>query len=270
MILHQTGNSLGNYHYNAFIYNNTSYSHHFHANYEIIYVYEGTAEITINGTDETLFPGEVILISPYTVHSIVVNGGKVWVGVFSADFIATFSEKHMYAKRSKFTCSPDVEEFLQKHLFLQDRPAHFMHISCLYMVCNECVHNAKIIQGEEYYKFINDVVTYISDHLSQDIHLDDVANALNYEYHYFSSLFHQSFSINFRSFINYYRFDHACEMLSNTENSITYIAECCGFGSIRNFNRVFKKMSGSTPSEYRKYLGILPDKDIAYSGERPR
>lgn len=251
LISHQISNSLGNYNYNAYLYHNTQFAPHFHGNFELIYVFSGTSEITVNSVEETLADGELILIPPYSVHSLSVGEGKIWVGVFSPDFVCAYSEKYMYVKYSKFKCDPQIEKFLKEQLFFQGCPAHFLQISCLYMVCNECVKHAEIIQGEQYGIFIHDTVSYISENLTRDICLKELAAALNYEYHYFSSLFHQSFGIHFKSFVNYYRFDKACSLLSNKENSITDIAQRCGFGSIRNFNRVFKKLSGYTPGEYR-------------------
>lgn len=251
MILHQVANSRGNYNYNAYIYRNIYWAPHFHGNYELIYVFEGTANISVNGTADILCQGELILLPPYTVHSLHITEGITWVGVFSEDFISSYAKKYKYVRYSKFKCSADIEEILKKYLFFQGKPERFMHISCLYMVCNECVKNGVPHSTSQNYHFIYEVVNFISENLSHEIALNDIADAMNYEYHYFSSLFHQYFSMNFKSFINLLRFERSCALLSDKENSITSVAEACGFGSIRNFNRVFKKLSGYTPREYK-------------------
>ncbi|MBE6639725.1 MAG: helix-turn-helix domain-containing protein [Ruminococcaceae bacterium] len=251
MILHQVSNSLGNYNYNAFVYRDTNWEAHFHGNFELIYVFEGTANITVNGISDTLQESELILLPPHTVHSLQVTSSKVWVGVFSEDFIDIYAKKYKYVRYSKFKCREDIEEILKKHLFFQGVPERFLHISCLYMVCNECIKNAVVYNQGQNHKFISEVVTYISKNLNYDITLKETAESLNYEYHYFSSLFHQYFCMNFKSFINLFRFEKACALLTDKENSVTYVAESCGFGSIRNFNRVFKKLSGYTPREYK-------------------
>lgn len=254
MILHQVSNSRGNYNYNAYIYRNASWTPHFHGNYELIYVFEGTANISVNGIADVLCQGELILLPPYTVHSLDITDGKTWVGVFSEDFIASFAKKYKYVRYSKFKCSTDIEDILKKYLFFEGRPQHFLHISCLYMVCNECVKNAAPHTTEQNCSFIYKVVNFISENLSRDIVLKDIAAAMNYEYHYFSSLFHQYFCMNFKSFINFFRFERACALLTDKENSVTSVAEACGFGSIRNFNRVFKKLSGYSRVLIRKYF----------------
>ena len=252
MFLHQTTNSRGNYNYNAFIYKNISWLPHFHGNYELIYVFEGVTEISVNGVSDTLSKGELILLPPYTVHSLKISNGKTWVGVFSEDFIISYSKKYKYVRYSKFKCVKEVEEFLKNKLFFQGTPEKFICISCLYMMCNECIKNATPLSTEQNNDFIHNVLHYVYENIDSEITLKDIADSMNYEYHYFSSLFNQCFGMNFKNFINQFRFEKACELLSHKENLVTYVAECCGFGSIRNFNRVFKNMCGCTPQQYKK------------------
>lgn len=255
MVIHQITNSYGNYNYNAFVYNDISWYTHFHANYEVIYTIEGATEITLNGEKERLEAGEIIMISPYTIHSFSSDENtKTWIGVFSEEFIASFVEKNKYARYSKFRCDSDIEEILNKYLFFEGEPEHYILISCLYMVCNECVKNAAAEEAEQNDKFIHSVIEYITENIGNEITLRGMADMLGYEYHYFSSLFHKCFSINFKSFLNIFRYEKACRLLMDRKKDITWICSECGFGSIRNFNRVFKKMNGATPSEYRNMI----------------
>ena len=253
LIEHQVTNSYGDYNNNSFIYQNCGYHSHFHGNYELIYVMNGEIEVTVNGVHDVLFEGEMILISPYTVHSLFAEGeSKMWVGVFSRDFISAFDEKYKKTGFSKFSCDTDVEEILKKYLFLERSPDHFMHISCLYMVCDQCIKHACESGGAAGGDFHFKVTDYISKNISDDITMQKTADHLGYEYHYFSSLFNNCFGMNFKVFINLFRFEKACRLLSEEKNDVTKICDECGFGSIRNFNRVFKGFSGKTPREYRK------------------
>ena len=260
MVLHQIANSYGNYNYNCFIYIDDAYAEnlavsHFHSNYELIYAMDGETEITLNGRTDTISKGELILVSPFDIHSLVLGkGARTWIGVFSEDFIMSFAEKNRNTRYSKFRCEEDIETMLKEKLFFEGQPEHYMMKACLYMVCNECVKNADAYKTGKGDDFITSVTQYISENLAEDIKLIDIAEALGYEYHYFSSLFHKAFSMNFKSFINIFRFDSACKMLSNKKTDISAVCEACGFGSSRNFNRVFKQLSGITPSEYKKIV----------------
>lgn len=251
MVVHQVLNSYHN-NYNVRIWRNSFFDSHFHGNYELIYCIEGAPEVTVNGISETLSPGEMIMIPPYAVHSLQTKNTRTWVGVFAGDYIASFDRKHQYTCFSKFRCDPQIEAFLQTHLFRLEQPEKYLFIGCLYMVCNECIKNAIPYASNLNYTFMYDVITYISENIRQELSMKNLADAMNYEYHYFSSLFHKCFSINFKSFINIFRFEKACNLLSGKDLTSTQIAEECGFGSVRNFNRVFKDLSGFTPNEYRK------------------
>ena len=58
--------------------------------------------------------------------------------------------------------------------------------------------------------------------------------------------------MNFTDYVNHYRIQLAREYLSETDKNITEIADLCGFDTIRNFNRIFKKECEMTPGEYRR------------------
>lgn len=257
MIIHQIDNSYGNYNYNAFIYTNITWDSHFHGNYELVYTIAGNTHISINGEESILLPGELILISPYMTHSVVIeNDTKTWIGVFSEDFIISFAQKKRFSKFSKFTCSKKIENILTEYLFYQGKPEHYMLMAYLYMVCNECIKNAFEENSHHNIRFVDKVIKYISQNICNEISIKKISTALNYEYHYFSYLFNMSFSMNFKKFINMFRFEQACRLLTDDTNEITTVCNECGFGSIRNFNRVFKELSGYTPTEYRKQLQI--------------
>lgn len=255
MIMHQPTNSQGNYNYNAFIYTDTFYEPHFHGNLELIYVIDGELQLVINGKEHIMHPGESYLIFPYTIHSFVVDKQTtIWVGVFSDDFVADFYGKNRFFVYGKFRFEKSVETFLKEHLFYQGTPDRYMLKACLYMVCNECIKNADKEQRNQDSNFAEKVIRYISEHLNEELSMQQLANELNYEYHYFSNLFQQCFSIRFKAFLNMLRFEQACKLLLKNSVKITRICDECGFGSLRNFNRVFKAFSGVTPSQYRKII----------------
>lgn len=252
MIQHQLGNSHGNYHYNAYIYQDCYWVPHFHKSFELIYVMDGTAEISVNGVQETLHANEMILLCPYTVHFLRVENSRVWVGVFSEDFISAYAAKYKQTQFTKFRCDAQTLEILGKHLFVEGTPDRFLCISCLFLACHICSKTAGVYSHSQNNAFVFDVTSYVSQHLQKDISLKDVAAAMNYEYHYFSTLFNQAFSLKFKQFVNLLRIENACRLLVDSQTSVTQVSEACGFGSIRNFNRVFKAVYGCTPQEYRK------------------
>ena len=252
MIIHQIPNSRGNYNYNAFIYTDLQWYSHFHKNFELMYSIRGTITVTINSNTVFLKKGELILIAPYTVHSIdTPENAKSWVGVFAEDYIPDFTKKYGGLQYQAFRCENNIETFLNECLFFEGVPDKYLIKACLYMVCSECLKKSSPMDCDTPPDFKEKCILYISQNLSNEILLSDVAEDLGYEYHYFSLLFNKCFEMNFKSFVNMFRISLACDLLPDKKHNIAYIAGECGFQSIRNFNRVFKSITGQTPNEYR-------------------
>ena len=254
MIYHQFDNSKKNFHYNAYIYRSQiMWNSHFHDSYELIYVYNGELEVSFNGERTTLEPHELLLLSPNAVHSFEVKEGMdVWVGVFSADHVDAFAHKYSAVQFGKFRCESECERMLEEKLFIGEKPDRYLRISYLYAICDACVKNAERLNTHTERKFMNDVIEYISQRLDDDISLRELASTLGYEYHYLSSLFNRCFSMNFKRFLNLYKVAQACALLRKPERNVMEVYRECGFSSMRNFNRVFKEITGLTPSEYKR------------------
>ena len=92
---------------------------------------------------------------------------------------------------------------------------------------------------------------YIREHYSTEISMQSVARAMNYSDAYFCKLFKQCFKVNFSAWLNEYRIDRAREMLQNTRLSDREVSTACGYSDANYFARVFKRVTGKTPSEYR-------------------
>lgn len=92
---------------------------------------------------------------------------------------------------------------------------------------------------------------YIREYYCTEISMQSVARAMNYSDAYFCKLFKQCFKVNFSAWLNEYRIDRAREMLQNTRLSVREVSTACGYSDANYFARVFKRVTGKTPSEYR-------------------
>ena len=94
-------------------------------------------------------------------------------------------------------------------------------------------------------------------YLNPDLTLKEVAAMSSLSAHDISAHINQGLGINFNEYINQYRVDAVKEALSNPDMahlSLVAIAMDCGFNSKATFNRVFKKLTGQSPSAYRASL----------------
>jgi YesN/AraC family two-component response regulator len=102
---------------------------------------------------------------------------------------------------------------------------------------------------------IGEITSYIENHYTDDIALQDIAGHLGYSDVYFCKLFKQNFGKNFITYLNEYRMNKAKELLANPLINIKDVGQKAGYRDANYFTRVFKRMVGSTPSEYRS--GVL-------------
>ena len=96
-----------------------------------------------------------------------------------------------------------------------------------------------------------DIVVYIREHYTEELSMQDVARAMNYSDAYFCKLFKQCFKVNFSAWLNEFRVEKAKEQLTATRLSVREVSLACGYADANYFARVFKRITGMTPSEYR-------------------
>ena len=92
---------------------------------------------------------------------------------------------------------------------------------------------------------------YIREHYHSELSMQDVARAMNYSEAYFCKLFKQCFKVNFSAYLNEFRVEKARELLATTRLSVREVSVACGYSDSNYFARVFKRITGQTPSEYR-------------------
>lgn len=99
---------------------------------------------------------------------------------------------------------------------------------------------------------INDVFNFLTSNYDKDISLADVAETAHMSPTAFCRYFKQHTRKSYSRFLNEIRVAQACKLLQTKADAISDIAYRTGFNNISNFNRQFKKITGSTPSEYQK------------------
>ncbi len=107
---------------------------------------------------------------------------------------------------------------------------------------------------EEYKEKILSFMQQEKPFLDADLNQSDLAAMLHISSHHFSEVLHYGFAQNFYNFINSYRVVEAQNLMKHQQYKdakVIAIAFDSGFKSKTSFNRVFKKHTGQTPSEYR-------------------
>jgi AraC-like DNA-binding protein len=100
---------------------------------------------------------------------------------------------------------------------------------------------------------------YIQEHQTENLRLGHVARACNTSTFYFCKMFKKITGINFTDYLSRVRIEKSKNLLLNPNLRVSEIAYEVGFQSLTHFNRVFKKILGQSPTEYRAQLLGLKD-----------
>jgi AraC-like DNA-binding protein len=92
---------------------------------------------------------------------------------------------------------------------------------------------------------------FILEHSDEELGLTKVAKSVNMSANHLSETFKEVTGVNFVDYIARTRTEKARELVQNSNLRISEIAFAVGFQSLSQFNRVFKKLTGKSPSVYR-------------------
>lgn len=101
-------------------------------------------------------------------------------------------------------------------------------------------------------KTIREVMSYVRQHLDDDMTLQKAADRFQLSVSYLSKLFKDESGVNFSEFVLELRMNKARDWLEHSDMPIKDIADKIGYASVQNFNRVFKQWCGLPPGEFRK------------------
>src|ERR1044071_3897334 len=95
---------------------------------------------------------------------------------------------------------------------------------------------------------------FIHEHQTEELSLGQVARAVNTSTFYFCKMFKKITGINFTDYLSRVRIEKSKNLLLNPNLRVSEIAFEVGFQSLTHFNRVFKRILGQSPTEYRSHL----------------
>lgn len=104
-------------------------------------------------------------------------------------------------------------------------------------------------------KPIKMVKSYVQNHYAQQIKLEEMSEMAGFNSAYFSTMFKKETGQTLTEYILQVRMEKARELLKNKEIKVNDIPELIGIGDAKYFSKQFKKVSGLTPSQYRKFFG---------------
>ncbi|MEM9144358.1 MAG: AraC family transcriptional regulator, partial [Bacteroidota bacterium] len=99
---------------------------------------------------------------------------------------------------------------------------------------------------------LNNVLTYIGEHLHEDLGVSDLAVFCHLSSDHFSRVFQKNFGMRPSQYLQAKRVERAETLLLTTHQSIKEIAQKTGWRNTSYFTRIFKKVTGTTPAQFRR------------------
>lgn len=267
---------------------------HWHNEFEINYVYEGSARYHIDYHYFDSQVGDIILIRPNAMHSIHPIQDLEHVTdslVCHLDFLGTSNldqtsilylqplqhdilktvlriqphqEGYSAIKEVLFTIfdiikrqEPYYELLLKSQLF------QFLHL--LYQHDYIIKKNTDNLYRKN--EKLRGLIDHIHHHYQENLTIEEMADYMGYSKTHFMSVFKQQTGTSCMEFVIQVRLREACSLLTSSLKTVLEISNQVGFNNLSNFNRQFKRYYHMTPSRYRKqfrkkhsYIGTRPEK----------
>ena len=257
---------------------------HSHDFWELSYVYEGRGTHYTDGSVLPIRENEFLLISPKTEHCIVSSPkeNRSLVRVCNVLVKKSYMNKIMnqYREIDSFV-DYDFTKMLNEDFCLQlSDDSHIVH-NQLMAIAHEYNH---FLEGSDYIiescminlliyiarlhkaqtarqqtsdnknAALDEIIKYIRSNFGGNLSLDFLAEQAHISREYLSRKFKNYTGTNLSDFITEVRIERAKQLLRSSTHSITDISSYCGYTSLGNFQRFFKKLTGCSPSEYRKKM----------------
>lgn len=255
------------------------YETHWHDAQEIIIPLEESYCVTAQDVVYHLAPGDILLIPPGCLHSIEESdAGSRFIFLLGLDFfcqLENFIQIRALLSQPVLISADSCPEIYEREISLimeiaahywSDNPAKQLSIYARMMdfyACYAGYHwkcaqplpaSQSIPRSEDLPQKLNHLLAYLGQHYAENISLDEAAGMAGLSRYYFTRIFKQHTSQTYYDYLSFLRIQAAEELLKDRSRSIADISAACGYASISSFNRVFRKLKGVSPSEYRKYM----------------
>ncbi len=256
---------------------------HSHIRFEITLINEGTGTYLINGKEHKIKKGEIFIIASNEQHCVtnVENGGLkmtnlhfeprcLWGRSYDSltDENINFCFSHNKNFDNRIPCGKAdnltriiyeiTEEFKNRNKEYRLKIKSLLNLLLITLIRDHGYSKDTVSLKKDRFNCIRNAIKYIDSHLSEPMSLEKLSELSGMSPNYFSALFHNVSGITLWDYYNSRRIDNAIFLLKEkNEQNILDIALACGFNNTANFNKAFKKATGTTPSKYRNSDDIL-------------
>ncbi len=253
--------------------------YHCHDYYELYIHLRGGEYMGVDNKLYLLKPNQMFIIPPFYMHGLsctkemrgyeraylnlspeimeILGCGQLNLG----DYLRSFTSREQYTyqldeerARQFVQCIRSIQEAQGKELKPTQRfQMYAKMIDLMSLVCQVAGEEEPEQEGAVSNSFIQDVLTYINNHYTEELRVGELAKHFSVSDSYLSHEFARLTNRSLYEYILYRRIMLSRQKMMS-EDSLNVIAYQCGFNDYSNYLRSFTKLVGMSPSRYRKRL----------------
>ena len=260
--------------------------YHCHDYYELYIHLRGGEYMGVDNKLYLLKPNQMFIIPPFYMHGLsctkemrgyeraylnlspeimeILGCGQLNLG----DYLRSFTSREQYTyqldeerARQFVQCIRSIQEDQGKDLKPTQRfQMYAKMIDLMSLVCQVAGEEEPEQEGAVSNSFIQDVLTYINNHYTEELRVGELAKYFSVSDSYLSHEFARLTNRSLYEYILYRRIMLSRQKMMS-EDSLNVIAYQCGFNDYSNYLRSFTKLVGMSPSRYRKRLKQFKNMD---------
>lgn len=246
---------------------------HWHVEFEIIRILEGTLQLSIDEQEYTVSKGTAIFIPAGSVHSGAPKDCTYECIVFDMNML--MNKNDSCCKLIRKIIDHEVEP---KYIYPEFYNDIHQTIWCMFdaiaskkegyqlVVLGTLYQMIGTIFSKQYYNPVpaqpprnhkrivqlKAVLEFMESSYNKHLTLEEMSESVNMSPKYFCRFFQEMTHRTPIDYLNYYRIERACYQLLTSDQSITEVAYSSGFNDLSYFIKTFKKYKGTTPKKYLK------------------
>lgn len=246
--------------YQIFTGTNIAFPSHLHSGAEMLYVKKGCVHTQCADNEISVKAGELIIFFPNTVHAYLSTdkGSEFSMFLYRSSMHEEIS--NVFATKVPsvvlFGNISDEIKMLLENLAITNKENPLATKLYFELILSKVFPLMKLKEKDTNtpQDLLVSVLSYIQKDYSENISLEVLSKKFGVSKYKISRLFTNTINISLTDYVNTLRIEKSKSLLKNPEISIIETAFDCGFESQQTFNRVFKKITGTTPKEYKKSL----------------
>ena len=248
---------------------------HEQSSWELAHIITGSGQRLIGDHIEPFESGEVVLIPPNVPHCWYFDSRQVDHRGRIANICVMFESEQLQLIGRAF---PELQERLdglcnnptsrifthQQSVLIaevmrrmneeSDMERNVSMLQLLVLITEETGVNRKVnyAKADKNQVRINQIQTYVICNLHRSISLENIASHIGMNRSSLCIFMKQHMGMTFSEYLNHSRIEYACRLLSDQNIPIKEVGYRAGYNEVSYFNRIFGKLKGCSPREYRK------------------